>query len=70
MVYKINFGDDFDQRAWELESKGWFDVNVSVDGMLVSLSFYDPARLAQEVESSLSTKSVFFERNIVVIPVV
>lgn len=68
MDYKIDFGDEFDQHASETEAKGWFDARVRVDGSEITISFYDPVRLAQEVEGALDRAGLFFERNLMVIP--
>jgi hypothetical protein len=67
MAYEIHFEDDFDEYAWEVEAKGWFDVDVTVDEVTVPFSFYDPVRLQQEIESDLSRDGVFFEKNMVVV---
>jgi hypothetical protein len=68
MDYQILFDDDFDAYAWELELKGYFDTNIKFETSIIPISFYDPVRLAQEVESTLVATGIFFERNIVVIP--
>ena len=68
MDYEIDFGDEFAQYEWETEAKGWFDARVKVGGLEVSISFYDPVRLAQEVKDALDQAGLFFEKNVVVIP--
>ncbi len=66
--YKLSFPDDFDDYEWELESKGWFNGAVVVcQESNYRLSFYDPVRLAQEIEDELSSTAVFMEENLVVI---
>jgi hypothetical protein len=68
MDYEIDFGDGFAQYEWETEAKGWFDGRVKVGGSEVTISFYDPIRLAQEVQDALDQAGLFFEKNVVVIP--
>lgn len=66
--YELSLPDDFDDYEWELESKGWFDQAVMIcDGNKYKLSFYDPVRLAQDIEYELSSVGAFFEENVVVI---
>jgi hypothetical protein len=60
---------DFSDYEWEIESKGWFSAaKIQIDGVFYRLNFYDPVRLAQEVESSLQNGVAFFEPNLVVVP--
>lgn len=62
------FPDDFDDYAWEVESKGWFnDVVVEADGKKFRITFYDIARLSQDVEDALAINAAFVEKNIVVL---
>jgi hypothetical protein len=68
MDYEIDFGDSFAQYEWETEAKGWFDARVRVGQSEVMISFYDPVRLAQEIQDALDHSGLFFERNVVVIP--
>lgn len=47
---------DFDDHGWLLESKGcYLDATVRWAGEDFMVSFYDPVRLAQEVEADLGT---------------
>ncbi len=65
-TFSIIFPDDFENYAWEVEAKGWFnDVVVEVDGERFRIAFYDIARLSQDIEYELSVKAAFFEKNIV-----
>jgi hypothetical protein len=67
--YKIEFPERFDEFAWEAEVKGWLQgVVVTIDGRRYKVTFYDPTRLAQDIESELQEKSVFWESNVLVIP--
>ncbi|MFC7623795.1 hypothetical protein [Microlunatus sp. GCM10028923] len=55
---------------WLTESKGYLhDVDVELDdGSIVKINFYDPARLAQDVEAELrrGTAGLSWKRLIVV----
>ena len=71
MTYKVILPSDFDEYSWEVEKKGWFDfASVEFDGLMIKLSFYDPIRLKQDIEAELSKRRVFFEKNMVVVPIV
>jgi hypothetical protein len=60
--------EDFDDYAWEVESKGVFwDVRLRYEGREYPLTFYEPQRLAQDVADQLEESPIFFERNIVVV---
>lgn len=71
MSYKLVFPDGFDDFVWELESKGWLAGAVAViDGRRYRVTFYDPTRLAQDIESELKQAELFFEPNLLVVPAV
>ena len=60
---------DFDAHAWEVEAKGvLFDVVLRVAGERVTLVFYDPIRLAQDVSACVDAGRIFFEGHVVVVP--
>jgi hypothetical protein len=60
--------EDFDDYAWEVESKGVFwDVLMRYGGREYRLTFYEPQRLAQDVADQLEESPLFFERNLVVV---
>jgi hypothetical protein len=60
--------EDFDDYAWEIESKGVFwDVRLRYGGREYPLTFYEPRRLAQDVTDQLEEYPIFFEQNIVVV---
>lgn len=60
--------EDFEDYAWEIESKGVFwDVRLRYGGREYPLTFYEPRRLAQDVADQLEERPIFFERNIVVV---
>ena len=67
--FELIFGDDFEDVAWLLESRGWYGGAVlACNGSRYELCFYDPVRLLQEIEDELSTAPVFIEPNLVVVP--
>jgi hypothetical protein len=64
----LNLPADFDGYAGEVESKGWFSLaQLRVAGKTYQMNFYDPVRLAQDIEASLATDQFFFEPNLVVV---
>lgn len=66
--YELTLPNDFDDYAWEVESKGWFSgAVVRFQGKQYRLNFYDPTRLAQEIADELSDRDVFVEDNLLVI---
>lgn len=66
--FSLIFPDDFDDYAWEVEAKGWFnDVVVETDGQRFRITFYDIARLSQDIEDELSANAAFVEKNVVVV---
>jgi hypothetical protein len=65
VVYPLAM-DDFD---WAMtEAKGWIEVTVHWTGGDRTVTFYDPVRLAQEVQSALAGPGYFTERTSVVVP--
>jgi len=47
--------EDFDDDAWLLESKGWYPgASVRSGDREVAVTFYDPTRLAQDIEADLA----------------
>jgi hypothetical protein len=66
--YQLVIPDDFDDYSWEVESKGWFNGAMAIfEGVHYRVVFYDPIRLAQEIEDELKENSVFFESNRLVV---
>jgi hypothetical protein len=66
--HSLIFPEGYDEYALEVESKGWFgDAKLSFSGRLYRLTFYDPARLAQEIDSEIQRGHSFFEPNLVVV---
>src|SRR5438067_1813400 len=60
--------EDFDDYAWDVESKGVFwDVRMRYGGREYQLTFYEPQRLIQDMADQLEESPLFFERNLVVV---
>jgi hypothetical protein len=67
--YEIEFPNGFDELEWEAEAKGWLQgVVVTIERRRYKVTFYDPTRLAQDIEDELQERSVYFESNVLVIP--
>ncbi len=67
--FTLELDESFDKYAWETEAKGWFPNAVAiVDQRRYRVTFYDSARLAQDIADELKTAQVFFESNLVVVP--
>lgn len=66
--FSLNLPSDFSEYEWEVEIKGcFFEAKLFVFEKCYKLSFYDPARLNQEIGDMLNSEHVFFESNLVVI---
>lgn len=60
--------DDFDDYAWEVESKGVFwDLRIRHNDQEYTATFYTPERLAQDASERLSEGKPFFEQNMIVV---
>jgi hypothetical protein len=60
---ELVFGFEFDDRAaWEIEQKGWLEgATVRLpDGRRISVCFYDPVRLSQELEAEVGRGKAYF----------
>lgn len=72
IVPTLVFGCDFDaQTAYEVELKGWFEAVVVrlPSGLEVPLSFRDPTRLVQDLETELAAgRTCVAEPVMIVIP--
>jgi hypothetical protein len=66
----IQYPPDFDLEESLYEAKGRLPVSVRVDGRTHRVCFYDPVRLAQDIETELESDTFFFESNVVVVPAV
>ena len=71
---RVFFPDWFDERAeWEAERKGWLPgVEIETgDGSRYPVTFFDPVRLAQDLEEMTRHGTpVFIEIGLVVIPTI
>lgn len=66
--YIIKIEKDFSDYAWEVESKGCFEVDIQIFDKLYTFNFYDPIRLKQAVEDDLRSNQYFFCENLVILP--
>jgi len=68
----LSFTCDFDQKTeWEIEQKCWFAQALVhlPDGATVPVCFWDPVRLAQDLEADLrSGKTCVAEPGMIVVP--
>ena len=52
--YIIKWPDGFDDYAWEIQSKGWFNgLEILVNGRIIKLTFYDGVRLLQDINEEI-----------------
>lgn len=59
---------DFDDYAWEVESKGYFaEASVRIGQRVVSVEFYEPVRLAQDVTEGLTAARPFVVARLIVL---
>jgi hypothetical protein len=66
--YGIDFPEGFDEFEWEAEAKGWLQgAVVTINRRRYRVTFYDPIRLAQDIEDELQEKSVYLESNVLVV---
>ncbi|MEH2531400.1 hypothetical protein V1277_002221 [Bradyrhizobium sp. AZCC 1588] len=67
-LFSFDLPVDFADYEWEVETKGWFsEARIIISGKRYRLSFYDPARLGQEIEDELQRDGAFFEPNLVIV---
>lgn len=60
--------DDYD---WAMtETKGWVEITIQWATRRKTVTFYDPTRLAQEVQSAVTRSGYFAESAVVVLPAV
>ena len=68
----LSFSCDLDERAeWEIEQKGWFEHALVLlpDGRSVRVYFWEPRRLAQDLETDLrSGRTCIAEPGMIIIP--
>jgi hypothetical protein len=70
MVRELILPPNYDDYAWEVESKGYFDSAVRVGDSLISVTFYDPTRLQQEIAGDLEAGRPFTVKRLLVIELV
>lgn len=69
--YKLELPDDFEDYAWEVESKGWFSGAIALlGGSRYKVVFYDPTRLSQDIKDELDESVAFLERNLMIVKTV
>jgi hypothetical protein len=65
----LQFPPGFEDYEWEVDAKGWLPGVVAViEDRRYTLTVYDAARLAQDVDDVLREGRAFFEPNLVVVP--
>jgi len=67
MNYVIEIPEDFEDYEWEIESKGFLNINVKLDDKIFNINFYDRVRLNQTIEDDMGSGGFFFEKNLVVL---
>lgn len=65
--YQLKLPDDFEDYAWEVESKGWFQATAEFDDVRYQITFYAQARLIQDIDDGLEDEPIFFESNLLVL---
>jgi hypothetical protein len=66
--FLFDLPEEFADHELEVEAKGWFSgARLTVSGKQYHLTFYNPVRLGQEIESELERGGVFFEPNLVIV---
>jgi len=58
---------DFGDYAWEVEAKGYCDAAVRVDDSLISVTFYAPTRLEQEIGDDIEAGRLFTLKRLLVV---
>jgi hypothetical protein len=68
---RLHFDSYFEERAWEVSAKGYYG-NLVVeleDGLRYAVFFYDPVRLAQDLQMETENGRPYIaEQGMVVIP--
>ena len=60
--------DDFDDDEWEVEAKGALrDVEIRRGGRAARVTFYDPVRLSQDIESQIRAGRAFAVERLIVV---
>lgn len=67
-TFFLSLPADFSDYEWEVTAKGWFsEARLVVSGKSYCLTFYDPARLGQDIKDELESAGVFFGSNLVIV---
>jgi hypothetical protein len=66
--HSLEFPEGLDGSEWEAAAKGWLKAKLVADDTQYTVTFYDPTRLLQTIESELQSSVAFFERNLIVVP--
>jgi hypothetical protein len=68
MEARLVLPDDFADYAWEVEAKGVFwDVFLELGERRIPVTFYEPTRLAQDVEEELLSYSQVLLSHVIVV---
>ena len=68
---QVVYPDPMDDFDWAMtEAKGWIELTVGWGGGQEAITFFDPTRLAQEVQAAMAQPGYFAERALVVVPTV
>ncbi|MGL5829753.1 MAG: hypothetical protein ACRC0L_09325 [Angustibacter sp.] len=68
MERQLVLPQDIEDYEWELESKGYFlGAAVLVGEQMLSVTFYEPVRLAQDIAEELSASRVFAVRRLLIV---
>lgn len=71
MVRELVLPPDFDDFVgFEVESKGYLDAAVRVGDSLISVTFYDPTRLRQDIDADIEAGLLFTLKRLLVIELV
>jgi hypothetical protein len=68
MTRELLFPPDFDDYAWEVESKGVFwGAAVRIDDWLIGVTFYEPTRLQQDIDAEWEGGTLFIVKRLLVV---
>ncbi len=64
----LKLPDDFEDYAWEVEAKGvLWDARVVFNSLELPVTFYDPVRLAQDVEEDVKSQRSYTVQHLIVV---
>jgi hypothetical protein len=68
---RVVYPASMDDHDWAMtKAKGWIEIAVHSSDGEKGIAFYDPIRLAQEVQDAMTGPGYFAESTVVVVPVV